>query len=235
LKYTDPSGHNPECGPDGIYCDNTVSFEEKYGISFTGETAYWTDSRKAAVMAAVKLVAARFGGSMGTNGANAWAQVYGNVEFEWDSECYNCRTEEIIAQCGNNFAGECAAGGAYTESATHIIFASMTGEAAMQSFRMVKNVVHELGHAFDNSLGNQPRLDLFNNHRAWIDNRERILAPNPVVSGYERLEWQQNKLKVNYETFADMFIGWAYNTWNNDPANANDVKAAQTWMNSWVP
>jgi hypothetical protein len=30
LKYFDPSGHNPECGPDGVFCDNDPSNDDWY-------------------------------------------------------------------------------------------------------------------------------------------------------------------------------------------------------------
>jgi hypothetical protein len=30
LKYIDPSGHNPECGPDGVFCDNDPSNDDLY-------------------------------------------------------------------------------------------------------------------------------------------------------------------------------------------------------------
>jgi RHS repeat-associated protein/uncharacterized repeat protein (TIGR01451 family) len=30
LKYIDPSGHNPECGPDGVFCDNDPSNDGLY-------------------------------------------------------------------------------------------------------------------------------------------------------------------------------------------------------------
>lgn len=30
LKYIDPSGHDPECGPDGVFCDNDPSNDDLY-------------------------------------------------------------------------------------------------------------------------------------------------------------------------------------------------------------
>ena len=232
LKYIDPTGHGREstdCGPDGIYCDNTISLEEKYGISFTGEMVYWTNSRKAAVMAGVKLVAAKLGARMDINGANAWGQIYGGMEFEWDSECYNCRSAETITQCGNNFVGECAAGGAYTASASHIIFASMSGDAEGQKYRSIKNVVHEIGHTYDLNLKLEPSKNMPYDIYAY---RNYILETNEPPG---RLDWQQNLDISPQETFADMFIAWTYNIWNSKPENIGYVNAAQAWMSGWMP
>ena len=55
LVYTDPSGHNWQCGPDGIFCSN--DFEEAYGIEFIGT---WTAQQKAYVRIAVKATAAKW-------------------------------------------------------------------------------------------------------------------------------------------------------------------------------
>jgi RHS repeat-associated protein len=37
LKYVDPSGHNPECGPDGMWCDsagNLIQFQKLQLVNF---------------------------------------------------------------------------------------------------------------------------------------------------------------------------------------------------------
>ena len=37
LRYTDPSGHNPKCGPDGVYCDNNqINDLDYYPIGNSG-------------------------------------------------------------------------------------------------------------------------------------------------------------------------------------------------------
>ena len=233
MNYVDPSGHGREstdCGPDGIFCDNSVPDEEKYGIFFTGETAQWNDSRKDAVITAVKLIAFKLLGAMGGNAAYAWSQVYGFINFEWQTNCAECRTEAAITRCGSNFSGDCAASGGFTVSRTHIKFASMSGEVAGQPYRMVKNVVHELGHAYDHHLNLGPRLDM---PAVIYYNRDRILRPNDPAGRYD---WQQHPDSTYpSEVFADMFIAWTYNIWNTNPDYALDVTNAQIWISGWMP
>jgi RHS repeat-associated protein len=226
INYRDPSGNNPECGTDGIWCDDSFSFEERFSITFAGET--WTSQRKYAVQLSILLIASRMD-SKGKNLAYVWAKIFRPIKFTWESNCDECRSAEVRARCGNNFTGDCAAGGGYTISGTHIKFASMSGEAANSLDRMTKNVIHELGHAYDNQCGFIPRTNM---PAAFPGRRAEFLRENRFEN---TPDWQQNSTQNPSETFADMFIAWAYNAWNENQINVLIVDQAKTWMAGQLP
>ena len=113
----------------------------------------------------------------------------------------------------------------------------MSGQMFNDTARMVKNVVHELGHAFDNSL-TYTDPDTGRARRPDQDmpgglTRNLVLRPNPIPG---RLDWQQNPTNTSNEFFADMFIAWTYDAWNTSTAieNVLAVGVAQNWMNGLV-
>ena len=228
IIHTDPTGH-ATCDEEGNCYERgrqveslrtgstrSMTFEEMYGISFDGN---WTERHRNAVKAAVVKVGQRLAGS-GGNGATAFQEALGGINFTWGDANAN-------AYCAGNTGGGC------TSNSHQINFWGMSGDGTYQFERGIKNVVHELGHAYDNRLGTGPRLDM---GAEIYNNRDRILRPNPVVAGYELLDWQQHPHDVSpSEVFADMFIAWTYDAWNTDPYNAQVVSDAQTWMNGWMP
>jgi hypothetical protein len=127
LKYNDPSGHNPECGPDGIYCDQNATFEERYGITFSGT---WDDEDRQGVIAGVEAVARKFALIFKTsNLAFAWGRVFGYMKFQMGG-CDLCAEGDV---------------GGYTYGAHEIRFSGMSDRSDM---RRRNHVVHEIGHAF---------------------------------------------------------------------------------------
>ncbi len=106
----------------------------------------------------------------------------------------------------------------------------MTGQMYKDLDRMMKNVVHELGHAYDNALGIRS-----NDSDAFLD--RDVMRPNLCDRCYN---WQQHPPSmdangnVSYEKFGDMFIAWTYNAWNLNPDVSKDVGRAQAWMNGLV-
>lgn len=238
LKYTDPSGHNPQCGPDGIWCDPTVSFSEKYNVTFTGEMNNWTKKNIRAAEEAVIATAAALCDSMNncSNPVYAFRKIYSKgMKFEWRTNCYWCRSREDIERCGGNFAGSCAAGGAVTLSSSHIMISSLSQHSDPQRdfIRRRNNIVHELGHAFDQIMGEQPRLAVSN---GWANlQRGDVEGENyGFASALNVRDWQQNPANENHEVFADMFLGWVFNRWATNPTG--DYR--QSWMNvnmsAWV-
>jgi hypothetical protein len=165
-------------------------------------------------------------GHTGVTYDQAFRQAFrSGITFEWKTNDARMRSPSQNANpaCDGNFSGECAAGGGFTASSKYILFASMSGQSAGQTDRMVKNVIHELGHAYKtgNKVSDPPR-DV-------VVNRVNVLRPNR----YENvLDWQQNTTPTASETFADMFIAWVFGAWNTNPRNANIVHDAQTWMNN---
>ena len=113
----------------------------------------------------------------------------------------------------------------------------MAGEAENNMFTMTGNVVHELGHAYNNQLQKAPEKDLAlsTNWNNIVLQRNLILRPNPECD--DCWYWQYNRTQSGTETFADMFVAWTYNAWNTstDPLNVSAVNNAQAWMNTWLP
>jgi hypothetical protein len=110
----------------------------------------------------------------------------------------------------------------------------MSGQMYNDMNWMVKNVVHEMGHAFDWTTYNSDDRTRASNHMPGAITRETALRPN-VPSG--RWDWQQHPGADGAEFFADMFIAWTYDAWNvsTDPQNVAAVNVAQSFMNGLVP
>jgi RHS repeat-associated protein len=251
INYVDVSGHDPWwCGGNDAcmfdwFTTNTSSngdaFIEKYNVTLDGQN--WTEEHKRAVIGAVSDVGSKFASEreQGETASEAFKAIFGSMTFTWDDNCYDCRSSDQIANCGNFFGEGCKAGGAITRGSHNIVFASMAGDNATSNamFRSIRNVVHELGHAYDNLLGFGPRNDMEANHSWMINDRASILSPNVDYATVERCDdcfgWQQNRTKSNVETFGDMFVAWTYGTWNTDPVNQLMVSDAQNWMNGWMP
>lgn len=114
---------------------------------------------------------------------------------------------------------------------------------------MAKNVVHELGHIFDNSLswdklGSDNQLHTIRpsnfspyGNAHWIENRDTFLRPNEP-DGY--IDNQQHPLNMEPdghtggEAFGDTFLAWVYNAWNTNPANSQNVASAKTFIKGWA-
>jgi RHS repeat-associated protein len=224
LRYTDPTGdkycdsqEEGDCSPYSSSIEHTA---RKYRIRFKGK---WKIKQQLAVLEAAELVGTQFASErgQGESSSAAFGAVYGHVNVTWG---------------GTGAQGGCAGvtRGGCTTNSHQINFWSMS------SYSEVKNVVHELGHAFDASLGYKPRIDLGLQHAEFL-NRNLVLRPNPVCDNC--YDWQQHPPSMDElgktpgETFADIFIAWTYNAWNTstDPQNVAVVNAAQTWMNNLVP
>lgn len=232
LRFNDPSGHSP-CDVAGADPECPVNapkkyqtFDERFGLTFTGSG--WTATTKAAVRQAAFRAGMAFW-KPGMTYSQAFSQEYSSgITFEWNTNDPRMRTAEQNANpaCNGNFSGDCAAGGGFTASSKHILFASMSGQGAGQLDRMVKNVLHELGHAYRAGHGGIDPPQEYVNHRA------EILRPNQYDGV---LDWQQNMAATPSETFADMFIARVYGAWNTNPRNVTIVNQAQTWMNGQMP
>ena len=111
---------------------------------------------------------------------------------------------------GEGATGLCTAvtSGGCTSSDSQINFWSMSND-------MVKNVVHELGHAFYKAAGNPLLGGSFS---------RKALIRNASYPGGEALVWEQHPISMNdpqediaTELFADTFLAWTYDMWNPDP------------------
>ncbi|MFH2103693.1 MAG: hypothetical protein ABIJ39_10110 [Chloroflexota bacterium] len=109
--------------------------------------------------------------------------------------------------------------------------------------RKVNNVIHELGHAFNQRLGGVP-ASAVNNYSAIIERetwsmnsrdpeRYGFYEDRPIgVSG--TMTWVQSIVVNGSEVFADMFIGWVYNRWENSEYGTERRRFMDTNMEGWI-
>jgi RHS repeat-associated protein len=197
-----------------------------YGIKLGGDPDGWTNETKLAICIAVLMIGAKLAEGTLMTAAEAFSKVFGTMQINWGKEGASGPI------CPNVGSGGC------TSSSRQINFWSMSGgdkDYYPDIMRMVKNVVHEFGHAYNNKFGgalaNALDLTVIPSHRA------NILLSNPEVDGHVLADWQQNTSQNGSETFADMFVAWTFDAWNEDPLNTDHylVDAAQTFMNNVMP
>jgi len=154
--------------------------------------------------------------------SEAFKNTYGSVYFQWETGAGSCGAATNIT------SGGC------THSAHKISFWSMSGGSSNDMSRMIKNVVHEFGHAYNNVLGGAGNKLPYSTG----DIRENVLRPNEIEG---RWDWQQHPPALSEagwspsETFGDIFIAWAYDAWNTNADNSEQVSAVNNWMNGLVP
>lgn len=96
------------------------------------------------------------------------------------------------------------------------------------------NVVHELGHIFNNVYDGIPASTMANltvNPENFVTNRKEILKPNIDCS------WQLNDTKSETETFGDFFVAWTYDQWQpltDEHGNLTRAGKARKWMNEFM-
>lgn len=124
-----------------------------------------------------------------------------------------------------------------TESAHHIRFREMYEEVKylgrthqMAMFMNTTLVVHELLHAFENSM----KITLGDGR--WYKEARSTLPNNFSRDGMRNSPvwtWQQSTDTGAGEIFADMGIGWVYGQWNTEfPLLAAQMSE---WMNAYMP
>jgi hypothetical protein len=232
VNLVDPSGHgycDSQYQAEDVDCSYNAKdiLEEFYGVTIEDGNLQWTDDEIRAVYLGVMAVGARISSEIRENiftiVGEAFQIVYGGITFLRGNRRVDGSTTGLSSQCQGITSGGC------TSSSNLINFMSMSGGFYSELGRMAHNVVHELGHAFDNSLALGPRKDMPYSIYLY---RSNILHPN---ENPERLDWQQNLEAVPGETFADMFIAWTYNVWNTNAKNVLAVAGAKAWMVGWMP
>jgi hypothetical protein len=206
IRYTDPSGH-VACLDDG-YCGNGDysaylnwsyrTIQKDYHITFSGE--WGRNHKRAALMAAVR-VGGKFASvrAQGEYGGQAFSAIYGAVQF-------------TMGNCGECKGGGGANYGYNKEGGYHDIrFDSMDGDNLdpVNMDHMIKNVVHELGHAYYNEKGRPALGDAFSRD---------ALRPNPCDRCYDLQmhppSMNEGGAEITSELFADTFLAWTYDAWN---------------------
>jgi hypothetical protein len=127
-------------------------------------------------------------------------------------------------------AGECTtinAGGCTSPNKT-INFASLWPNGGrLETAR--NNVVHEMGHVFNNEHGNVPVAELEAHPEDFVDNRNGILQNNDTI------QWQLNTSFTANETFGDFFVAWTYNEWRplfDQYGHPTIASTAKSWMDA---
>jgi RHS repeat-associated protein len=243
VRYNDPSGH---LSCDAKYvaegdCGDLTDDEwlVLYGIELQGT---WSSERKAAVLSAVLHVGIalqRFTGSS----TSYWAfqAVYGGVEITFCKDCVS-----------SGF------GWAYADH--KIKFDDMYADPVLAA----RLVVHELGHLFDrqvcaanSSTGtcyDESGKDLIFGTGTARYGLTGQMGTCPTCLGRQGYRdrmggnwgfagdwesWQfgandENNNGTTGEVWADMFLGWTYNTWGGDPRGPTRQTYMNTQMQAYV-
>jgi len=234
INYNDPSGHNAECGLGELGCnagtytpppDQRGSLDRvlaSFGITTNGD---FSRQEKWAILRGARLVGDKFAKERnnGETAADAFVAVYESINITKETSPGICDDPTKIVKSGG-----------CTYNAHDISFWSMSGHGDNGGVgdinRMMKNVVHEFGHAFNNARG-RPASNMSSSYT------RSILRPNISSPLGQRWEWQQSADTGGSEIFADMFIAWTYDEWNPDPSaeDAIAISNAQDWMDGLVP
>jgi len=235
LRYIDPSGH-VAC-IDGEQCGvrlTAAAILIRFGIKLVGN---FTSHQMNAIMAGVVDVGLRMGGVTQKTATDAFQTAYGT---KYKLLTFLKGTTGTEGECAGITAGGC------TSSAHLINFVSFAQNA-------VNNVVHELGHVFNLATGraaaNQLSTDMSINTRLRREGIEgRYFGFGSTFRSFP-LEWQMsinppgntNYIQSGSEIYADMFLGWVYNTWytGNEMEEIANANARSGWMADnmgwWLP
>ena len=225
LRHTDPSGH---CIP-GWNCPGDVP--PPRGVRFTG---HWVTPDKEAALDAVWTVAEAMSqvwrrelirqnrelvktGDLEhvvpiPSASELFAQVFGRVDFH-----------RVSARCET---------GCWAETWVPRITIYANAPEGGYTFQ---NAAYELGHFFAQRASRQPYHDL---QAEWDANPDfpRRDPTNIQLRGYagRRFTWQQSNSGTPNEEFADMFLGWAYNRWEDSVAGRTRSQWIATNMPNWI-
>ncbi len=219
IEYTDPSGQKYCDGENSLECSQySTSIEDtakKYRIRFFGK---WELYPKLAVINAIEKIGSRFndegGNTLGSE--KEFKKSFVPIKLIWEDNAGICGIEKNVE------SGGC------TDSKYQVRFWSLTGQRYYDLDRMTKNVIHELGHVYDNNLWKYDESGNSSRRSTGMTFTRDVLRPNNPAG---RLNWQQHPgSNAQNEIYADMFIAWTYNAWNTNPINYEQVLAAQAWM-----
>jgi RHS repeat-associated protein len=208
VRYIDPSGHVAcsQVAEEDCSFENQ-SWEQMYGITIDKD---FKQHERLAILKAVSAVGSAFEQAVGGVAGELFQQVYGQVDFK---RCSNCTGFGLAASNGPK---------------NHTIYIKRVYASLESSVRLV---VHELGHAFNNVFSGRPTSDLplALLREINVTGYQEVGGINYPIFGIghgdsnndyygyagEMSNWQfgfESSYPPN-EEFADMFVGWTYNTW----------------------
>ncbi|MBM3153186.1 MAG: hypothetical protein FJZ96_13450 [Chloroflexi bacterium] len=223
-----------------ILKNGTVSHTSDDGTALS-ESVEMTEEEKLEILRAVTAVGLRMGAYTGDTTTNAFKTAYHILpENPLIFLKGNGGASGLSSECSSINTGGC------TSSARLINFVQLATNGT-------NNIVHELGHAFNASMGgapaNQLGVDMGANAmlRRWADKRRYFGFGSTYHS--RPLEWQMSVnpdddpdyVESASEIFADMFLGWVFNTWysGESPEEIIPRNERVQWMfenmQEWMP
>jgi RHS repeat-associated protein len=110
----------------------------------------------------------------------------------------------------------------------HICYDDSVFTEAGNMAQVSHNATHELGHGIDQRGGRAARANL-----AAVWDNENLRRANRGFAG-DFPGWQQSTGGGEGEVFADMFLGWVYNTWGPGHSGANRSRYMEANMPSII-
>ena len=235
MIYTDPTGHNPQCGPDGIFCyggANIYRGNQSFVVFQAEKNQSWANQEKKIIQKGVNDIAYALAleyAMQGTylNPAQAFNNVFGGYIV----------ANRVNAECGCWAEHQGKVDGHYTIN----FFSSTTNDDILDHPRLV---VHETGHALMAALGING--DNFDADLLRPTNSDGIIGTGWVNGqrthyGYfgGHYDWQFGKSFAEHgqykEEIADMFVGWVYGMWENSNLGRDRTIFMQTLMVNYLP
>ncbi len=229
LKYVDPTGHlacsDPHVAPGD--CSDEGAELVRYGINLQGD---WTKKQREALRTAAYQIGKRFAEVIGGTPWGAFQQVYGGII--------------TLTFCNDS----CADGLAWANSRHSILFDGMYSDTDTAA----RHVVHEFGHLFDRAVcaangcawdgKGSARSDL-RGKLGTCDNSLYCLGRIGHTAPYGKFwgfaggfeKWQfalTGMASGSGEIFADMFLGWTYDTWE-ESLRGDKRRAYMNWEMSY--
>jgi hypothetical protein len=223
LRYTDPTGHNPGwCQPNDPTCsgpqmeiDDMISL---FGVSLSGE---WTLMNKIAIFNGLYAV------------GKAFAQVIGGSVYDAFRRVY--RTADSFMSIERCPGGNC---NGYTRGAVTINHHLIRFATVSENMKyLTNNLVHELGHAFLDLWGgksdNNPRTRPGFNIPTRLLNNQGFYPSDEGFWQMHACEGSCDTAEEYEEVWADMFLGWTYQSFNDDRDLVGDRR--REYMNENMP
>jgi hypothetical protein len=233
IRYVDPSGHSgckDNHVSEGDCSDSTIRDQlTEYGVTLTGD---WNPIDVWAVLKAIESVGQAFSGAflISITSQEAFKSVYDHITITMG-------LVGAMRKCATISSGGCTSGTHQINfvSGNNMSFLNSTipGGYRTPEMAFIANrnlVVHELGHAFASRWKDsnpqhpyQAVTDKYMNEEGWA------ISPDSA-----KLTWRQHPSSMDNgtfiagEVFADMFLGWTFDTWGSGNMGA----ARQYFMNT---
>ena len=236
MKYTDPSGHNPDCGPDGVLCDGDISNDMTYYVGdedlIDVDIIGFKPAEEVAIWIAILTIAENLSRVTGYFPWDVFKLIFGGI------------TISAKADLGGYY-------GLHSGNSVKLLSGQVTSEL----------VAHEMGHVFEkrvyNALGKDVSKapanmlasigtsikDELGTHVTGVNggNFERTMLgyvrTRGLLGSYHPVEMMPDG-DGPYEDFADMFMNWTFNSFDYTDGAYGAGTARYNWidvnMSTWI-